>query len=115
ACSRSRVEAEDIGQRGQSLTEVPRRTGQERRKPGAGDWHASWIRCALVHCPALNIFGTFFPSWMLCGLIGIVAVFIVSKVLPAVQTDRWVGPRLLVFPSIALVVTAAVWLTRYGH
>jgi YtcA family len=68
-----------------------------------------------VNCPALNIFGTFFPSWMLCTLIGIVAAVIVFKLLAALQIDRWVGPRLLVYPSIALAVTATVWLVRYGH
>jgi len=70
---------------------------------------------AVVSCPALNIFGTFFPSWMLCALIGIVAAVVVYKVLSALQIDRWVGPRLLVYPSIALAVTSAVWLIRYGH
>lgn len=25
-----------------------------------------------MHCPSLNIFGTFFPSWMLCAVLGIV-------------------------------------------
>lgn len=68
-----------------------------------------------MNCPALNIFGTFFPSWMLCILIGIVAAVIVFKLLAALQIDRWVGPRLLVYPSIALAVTATVWLVRYGH
>ncbi|MFL5312201.1 MAG: YtcA family lipoprotein [Myxococcales bacterium] len=24
-----------------------------------------------MHCPSLDIFGTFFPSWMLCSLLGI--------------------------------------------
>ncbi len=68
-----------------------------------------------MNCPALNIFGTFFPSWMLCTLIGIVAAVIVFKLLAALQIDRWVGPRLLVYPSVALAVTATVWLVRYGH
>jgi hypothetical protein len=68
-----------------------------------------------VNCPSFNIFGTFFPSWKLCTLIGIVVAVIAYKVLSALQIDRWVGPRLLVYPSIALAVIAAVWLTRYGH
>jgi hypothetical protein len=68
-----------------------------------------------VNCPSFNIFGTFFPSWMLCTLIGIVVAVIAYKVLSALQIDRWVGPRLLVYPSIALAATAAVWLIRYGH
>ena len=68
-----------------------------------------------MNCPALNIFGTFFPSWMLCTLIGIVAAVIAKNLLAALHIDRWVGPRLLVYPSIAVAVTATVWLVRYGH
>jgi len=56
----------------------------------------------------LNIFGTFFPSWMLCTLIGIVVAVVAFKVLSALQIDRWVGPRLVVYPAIALAATAAV-------
>ena len=68
-----------------------------------------------VHCPSINIFGTFFPSWMLCSVIGIVGAIVAFKLLSALQIDRWVGPRLLVYPCIALAITSLVWLSQYGH
>jgi len=41
-----------------------------------------------MHCPALNIFGTFFPSWMLCAVLGIVGAVAVFKLFSVVQIDR---------------------------
>jgi len=68
-----------------------------------------------MHCPSLNIFGTFFPSWMLCALVGIVAAVAAFKVFSAIRIDPFLGPRLLVYPCIGLAVTSAVWLGWYGH
>ncbi|HWE22722.1 MAG TPA: YtcA family lipoprotein [Myxococcales bacterium] len=66
-----------------------------------------------MHCPSLNIFGTFFPSWMLCALVGIVGAVAVFKLLSALHIGD--SPRLLVYPSIALAITSLTWLGFYGH
>jgi len=66
-----------------------------------------------MHCPSLDIFGTFFPSWMLCALLGIVGAVVAFKLLSKLKIG--VGPPLLVYPSIALAVTSVVWLGFYGH
>jgi len=66
-----------------------------------------------MHCPSLNIFGTFFPSWMLCALVGIAGAAAAFKLFSALHVG--VGPRLLVYPSIALAVTSLAWLGFYGH
>ena len=66
-----------------------------------------------MHCPSLDIFGTFFPAWMLCALIGIVGAAAAFKIFSALRIG--VGPHLLVYPSIALAVTSLVWLGFYGH
>lgn len=68
-----------------------------------------------MHCPSLNIFGTFFPSWMLCALLGIVGAVVVLKLFAALRIEGEIGPKLLVYPSIALSFTAALWLAWYGH
>jgi uncharacterized membrane protein YeaQ/YmgE (transglycosylase-associated protein family) len=68
-----------------------------------------------MHCPSLNIFGTFFPSWMLCTLLGIVGAVAALKVLTALRIDREIGPRLVVYPCVALSVTSLLWLAFYGH
>ena len=68
-----------------------------------------------MHCPSLNIFGTFFPAWMLCALVGIVFAAIAAKLLTSLRLDEVAGPKALVLPSLGFAVTAAVWLNWYGH
>jgi hypothetical protein len=67
-----------------------------------------------MRCPALNIFGTFFPSWMLCALIGIVVAIGAHKLFSVLRLDGALRPALLLYPSIALSVTFILWLSLYG-
>ena len=68
-----------------------------------------------MHCPSLNIFGTFFPSWMLCALLGIVAALIVFALLSRTRLGSEIKPALLAYPSLALSVTFILWLSFYGQ
>ncbi|HVK75716.1 MAG TPA: YtcA family lipoprotein [Kofleriaceae bacterium] len=68
-----------------------------------------------MRCPTLNIFGTFFPSWLLCALIGVVAAVVVYLVLARTRLGAELRPALLAYPSVALNVMIIVWLTFYGH
>lgn len=68
-----------------------------------------------MHCPSLTIFGTFFPAWMLCALIGIGAAIVAYLVLARVRLGADLKPALLAYPSIALSVTFLLWLTFYGQ
>ena len=63
--------------------------------------------------PQLNLVGSFFPSWMLCAAIGIVLAILVRRVLVRFGIDPYVGPRALVYPSLALLVTLALWVTFF--
>jgi hypothetical protein len=68
-----------------------------------------------MHSPSLNIFGTFFPSWMLCALLGIGAALIVWAVLSRTRLGPEIRPALLAYGSVALSVTFVLWLTFYGQ
>jgi hypothetical protein len=67
-----------------------------------------------MHCPSLDIFGTFFPAWMLCALIGIFAAIAYGGLSGTRLRDE-IKPALLAYPSIALSVTFVLWLTFYGQ
>ena len=68
-----------------------------------------------MHCPSLNIFGTFFPSWMLCTLLGIVAAALSYRLLRTLRFESEVSPPLVFYPSIFVSVSAALWLIFYGN
>jgi hypothetical protein len=68
-----------------------------------------------MHCPSFNVFGTFFPAWMLCAVIGIVGTVIAFRLLSALHVDRFVLVPLALYPCVALIITSLVWLGWYGH
>ncbi len=68
-----------------------------------------------MHCPSLNIFGTFFPSWLLCALLGIVAAIVAYALLSRTRLGCELKPALLAYSSLALSITFILWLTFYGQ
>ena len=63
--------------------------------------------------PQINVIGSFFPSWMLCAVIGIVVTLLARALLVRVGIDPYVGPRALVYASLALLVTLVLWLAFF--
>jgi hypothetical protein len=63
--------------------------------------------------PQINIIGSFFPSWMLCVLIGIVAALLLRLLFIRTGIDPYVGPRALVYPSLAILVTLVLWVAFF--
>jgi len=63
--------------------------------------------------PQINVIGSFFPSWMLCAAIGIVVAVLARRLFVVVGVDPYLGPRALVYPSLAIVVTLVLWVTLF--
>lgn len=63
--------------------------------------------------PQLNVVGSFFPSWMLCAAIGIVASLLARRFFVRVGIDPFLGLRALVYPSLALLVTLVLWVALF--
>ena len=60
--------------------------------------------------PRISIVGSFFPSWILCGLLGIAAAFLARQLLVRLGIDPYVGPRFLFYLSLAILVTLVLWV-----
>jgi hypothetical protein len=63
--------------------------------------------------PQINIIGSFFPSWMLCAAIGIVAAVLMRHLFVVAGVDPYLGPRSLVYGCLALLVTLVLWLSLF--
>jgi YtcA family len=63
--------------------------------------------------PQISIVGSFFPSWMLCAVIGIVAAFAGRWLFVRTGLDPYLVPRRMVYPSLALLVTLLLWVTLF--
>jgi hypothetical protein len=74
----------------------------------------SWI-ASQPHAPTLDLLGSYFPAWMLCAAVGIVAAVVIRQVLVIVGVDEYVIVPLLTYVGIALSVTWLVWLLVFGR
>jgi len=63
--------------------------------------------------PQINFIGSFFPSWMLCALIGIVVTLLARRLLVRTGVDPYVGPPALVYTSLAILVTLGLWVAFF--
>jgi YtcA-like protein len=60
--------------------------------------------------PLFDIEGAFFPSWMLCVLIGIAAAVVLRLLFARVGLEPHLGPLAVVYPCLALLLSMSVWL-----
>src|SRR3979490_3325623 len=60
--------------------------------------------------PSRNILGSYFPSWMVCALVGIAAAVIGRSILKATGLLAEVPAPLGVLLAIACAVTFSLWL-----
>jgi hypothetical protein len=63
--------------------------------------------------PQINVIGSFFPSWMLCAAIGIGAAMVARWLFVRTGVDPYLGPRVLVYSSLAVLVTLVLWVTLF--
>ena len=59
--------------------------------------------------PQINVIGSFFPSWMLCALIGIASALLARRLFMRVGLDEHMGPPPLIYASLALLITLVLW------
>jgi hypothetical protein len=65
--------------------------------------------------PSLNFLGSYFPSWMLCGLIGVVAAALLHAGLAVASIDEFIPAKLPTYIGIAASVALATWLVVFGN
>jgi YtcA family len=65
--------------------------------------------------PAQNMFGSFFPAWMLCVAVGILGAVVARQILIAGGIHRYVVAPPLTYLCIAVDGTLLVWLIWFGH
>jgi hypothetical protein len=63
--------------------------------------------------PIVDVEGSFFPAWMLCIAGGIVLAILGQRLFAALGLEPYLGPLVLVYPSLALLLTLIIWLTLF--
>ena len=63
--------------------------------------------------PSLEISGSFFPAWMLCIFVGLIATLVAKRVFLATKIDAHLTPQLIVYGALMLSFTLLAWLIFY--
>lgn len=64
--------------------------------------------------PSFNVLGSFFPSWMLCGVVGILLAIGARMLFVRANFEKELSPLILVYPSLAAFFTFATWLLFFS-
>jgi hypothetical protein len=64
--------------------------------------------------PSRDILGSYFPTWMICALFGLVGVVILRIVLGKAGIDATLPMPVVVYLCAWLAVTLAIWLLWQG-
>ena len=63
--------------------------------------------------PIINLYGSFFPAWIVSLLAGLVLTVLLRLVFVATKLEAHLGLLLLVYPSLTLLLSCVVWLVLF--
>jgi hypothetical protein len=63
--------------------------------------------------PIINIQGSFFPAWIACMSVGIVVTAACRQLFAVTGLEPHLGPLLLIYPSLWLLMTLLIWLAFF--
>ena len=65
--------------------------------------------------PSFNILGSYFPAWIVCGVIGILLAVAVRLFFVRINLeDELVAPLILVYPCLTAFFTFTLWLVFFS-
>ncbi len=72
---------------------------------------------ALTACsasPSRNILGSYFPTWMICALLGLLGVVVLRAVFGKAGIDAALPMPVVVYLCMWIAMTLAIWLLWLG-
>mgnify|MGYP002479646911 FL=1 len=70
--------------------------------------------CTTHHAPSFSLMGAYFPSWMLCGMVGIAVAVGLRVAFVAAGVDAFLSLRLFTYVSLGIIAALLVWLVGFG-
>jgi hypothetical protein len=65
--------------------------------------------------PSINLYGSFFPAWIWCVVLGVGLTVMLRFVFAALRLERNLGPLVLMYPCLALILACVAWLILFQH
>jgi hypothetical protein len=103
-------------QRGRRVTESDSATpGRKITVAAATVSSAAMVLIAgCSRAPSFNLLGSFFPAWILCGIIGILLAVAVRLLFVRIKLEEQLSPLILVYPCLAAFFTFILWLLFFS-
>ena len=67
------------------------------------------------YAPSVDLFGSFFPIWMVCVAAAAVLTLAARFLLIRLGLDDQLGPRLIVYPSMVTLFACTIWLVFFPY
>jgi hypothetical protein len=77
-------------------------------------WASLLLAAGCSRAPSFNILGSFFPAWIVCGLIGILLTVAARLFFVRIQLEQELSPLILVYPCLAAFFTFTIWLLFFS-
>jgi YtcA family len=71
--------------------------------------------CSAGGAPSFDLFGAFFPAWLLCGIVGIAGAVVARAAFVSSGVANTLPYQLAVCTSIGVITALLVWLIGFGH
>jgi len=70
--------------------------------------------CSFGEAPSFELFGAFFPAWLLCAVIGIVGAASTRVVLTTATLGDVIPFQLAVCTAVGVIVALLSWMALFG-
>ena len=64
--------------------------------------------------PTFNILGSFFPSWLICLVAGVILAAIASRIFARFGLEKEILWPVVVYPCLALLFACTLWLMLFS-
>lgn len=72
------------------------------------------LNAGCSRAPSFNILGSFFPAWLLCGIVGITLAVVTRLIFVRTDFEKELSPLIVVYPCLALFYTFTTWLLFFS-
>ena len=102
----------------EKLTESsPRPLGRGIKRTAAAGvaFAAALLSAGCSRAPSFNILGSYFPAWIVCGVIGILLAVAVRLFFVHINLENeLLAPLILVYPCLTAFFTFTLWLVFFS-
>ena len=95
--------------------QMPRSQGVQRVAVAGVLFAPELMAAGCSRAPTFNILGSFFPAWIMCGIVGILLTVLVRLFFVRIKLeDQLLAPLILVYPCLTAFFTFTLWFVFFS-